>query len=79
MVVFQIADDSGSVFCAFNKETAKFISEGDVLYLLNYSFNRYKQRFILFEGSKSCTKVIGKYFFEFSLHVNRSKQFNTQT
>lgn len=73
-IIFQLADESGCVLCAFNKDTATNLFDGDILYLLNYSFNKYKDKYLLFEGSKSTTKNIGKYMFPFTLKINKSCQ-----
>jgi hypothetical protein len=69
---FLVADESGCGYMNFFNETGRMLEEGDMLYVSGVYSSYYKDMLILYQGSCSIIRRIGRWFMKFNLTNNVS-------
>lgn len=67
-----IADETASIFINFFNETGLTVEEGDILYASGVYLSIYKDMLLLYQGSMSIIRRLGKHFFRFNMDRNMS-------
>jgi hypothetical protein len=77
-VQFLVADESGCCYMNFFNETGRSVEEGDVLYMTGVYSSFYKDLLILYQGSCSIIRRVGRWLMKFSLANNVSVKAGQQ-
>jgi hypothetical protein len=56
----------------FFNETGVMVQEGDIVYASGVYASHYKEMLLLYQGSMSIIKRVGRYFFRFNVSRNMS-------
>jgi hypothetical protein len=70
---YQVADETGSVYCDFTGDFCDAVEEGDIVYLTNFATNMYKGEMVLYQGKFSRAFILGKHLLEFDPNPNVSE------
>lgn len=69
---FLVGDESGCCYMNFFNETGRMVEEGDILYMTGVYSSYYKEMLILYQGSCSIIRRIGRWLMKFNLNNNVS-------
>ncbi len=67
-----IADETGCCYMNFFNDVGKTLEEGDILYVNGVYSSFYKEMLIIYQGSCSIIRRIGKWYMKFNLTNNIS-------
>lgn len=67
-----IADETGCCYMNFFNDVGKTLEEGDILYVNGVYSSFYKEMLIIYQGSCSIIRRIGKWYMKFNLINNIS-------
>ena len=69
---FLVADETGCCYMNFFNETGQMIELGDCLYISGAYTSFYKESLLIYEGSSSIIRRIGRWYCRFNLANNIS-------
>lgn len=67
-----IADETGCCYMNFFNDVGKTLEEGDILYVNGVYSSFYKEMLIVYQGSCSIIRRIGRWYMKFNLTNNIS-------
>jgi hypothetical protein len=72
IVQFLVADETGCSYMNFFNEVGRILEEGDMLYVNGVYTSFYKDMLIIYQGSCSIIRRIGRWYMKFNLTNNIS-------
>jgi ssDNA-binding replication factor A large subunit len=72
IVQFLVADETGCCYMNFFNETGRSLEEGDILYMSGAYTSYYKEMLLIYQGSMSLIRRVGRWYMKFNLANNIS-------
>ena len=72
IVQFLVADETGCCYMNFFNETGRALEEGDIVYANGVYSSYYKDTLVIYQGTCSIIRRLGRWFLKFNLTNNVS-------